>query len=200
MKRQVIAVDIDDVLSSSAAEWVEFSNRQWGTRLTVDDYSEDWARIWQLEHEDMEARAREIHQSGLYGKFKSFEYAYEVLKELSKAYDLVIATSRVQHIQEQTISWLEKHFKDLFKEVHTTGFFDDLKQRGLHRTKANLIKEIGADYLIDDQLKHCLAVSDAGMETILFGDYPWNKMDELPERVTRCANWREIGDYFAARS
>src|SRR5436190_1519493 len=98
MTRQVIAVDIDDVLATSAAEWVEFSNRQWGTRLTVDDYSEDWTRIWQLEHEDTEARALEIHKSGLYGSFQSFEDAYEVLEKLSHDYDLVIATSRVQHI------------------------------------------------------------------------------------------------------
>ncbi|HJQ08525.1 MAG TPA: hypothetical protein VJ836_03545 [Candidatus Saccharimonadales bacterium] len=40
--RRIIAVDIDDVLSASAEGFVVFSNKQWGTRLTLDDYTEDW--------------------------------------------------------------------------------------------------------------------------------------------------------------
>ena len=38
-------------------------------------------------------------------------------------------------------------------------------------TKGMLAKEIKADYLIDDQLKHCSAAAELGIPALLFGVY-----------------------------
>jgi len=38
--KPIIAVDIDDVLANLAQEIVDFSNKNWGTNLTIDDYNE----------------------------------------------------------------------------------------------------------------------------------------------------------------
>lgn len=43
-KLKTIAVDLDDVLAISAQALVEYSNSRWGTRLTVEEYDEDWER------------------------------------------------------------------------------------------------------------------------------------------------------------
>ena len=50
MTKKVIAVDIDDVLAESARNLVEYSNKSWGTNITVDDYDEDWAKLWQVDY------------------------------------------------------------------------------------------------------------------------------------------------------
>ena len=48
--RQIIAIDIDDVLAESAKVFIEYSNNTWGTSLTVGDYIEDWSKMWQVDY------------------------------------------------------------------------------------------------------------------------------------------------------
>jgi len=205
-KKQVIAVDIDDVLAISAAEFVAYSNQRWGTNLKVEDYHEDWSVMWQVDRETEHQRAQEIYNTGFFEAIPHDAAAIDVLKQLSHNYELVVATSRVSVVHKDTLEWLERHFRGLFKDVHMSGIYDavaygPLETGGQHMlTKAELIKRVGADFLIDDQPKHCLAVADLGVETILFGDYGWNRdIGPLPERVTRCADWAAVGEYFAGR-
>ena len=63
-------------------------------------------------------------------------------------------------------------------------------------TKAEICAEIGADYLVDDQPKHCLAAAKAGIKTILFGDYKWNRDTKLMPNMVRAKNWQEVLEYF----
>lgn len=67
-------------------------------------------------------------------------------------------------------------------------------------TKGELAKSIGADYIIDDQIKHVLAAAELGIRGILFGDYAWNKADVLPDNVTRVNDWQEVLNYFETRN
>ena len=204
---KVIAIDVDDVLAASAEAWVKYSNQRWGTNLTVDDYHEDWAKMWSVDRLTESQRAQEIYAARVTRDFPHYPDARVVLEKLSRNYKLVIVTSRVQIalMKQDTLDWLEKYFKGLFEEVHYSGIYDaiaerPLKAEGMHKaTKAQLCREIGADYLIDDQPKHCLAVAEAGIETILFGDYPWNRLKRLPEGVTRCESWLAVSEYFDAR-
>ena len=55
-----------------------------------------------------------------------------------------------------------------------------------------MIEKIGADVLIDDQLKHCLAVVETGRRALLFGDYNWNRQTVLPAGVERVVDWVEV--------
>ncbi|HWB39271.1 MAG TPA: hypothetical protein VG604_03460 [Candidatus Saccharimonadales bacterium] len=198
-QRKTIAVDLDDVLAASAEAWVAFSNQQWGTNLTVEDYQEDWSAAWQVDHATSEERWKDIEEAGVYINVQPNLSATEVLKQLSESYKLVIATSRSAPIYKPTIDWIRQHYGQVFSEVHTSGIFDKgMSDEAIKLTKAQLCREIGADYLIDDQLKHCLAVADAGIEAILFGDYPWNQIDKLPKNVTRCADWPAVLEYFDA--
>ena len=65
MRRLRIAIDVDDVLAENAAGFVAFSNQRWGTTLQVDDYDEHWAKIWNVDNEEVERRAKEFHNSSL---------------------------------------------------------------------------------------------------------------------------------------
>lgn len=65
MRRLRIAIDIDDVLAENAIGFVAFSNERWGTRLSVDDYSEHWSEMWRVDSEEAERRAHAFHDSGI---------------------------------------------------------------------------------------------------------------------------------------
>lgn len=197
--RQVIAVDIDDVLSTYGQSLIEFSNNKWNTKLTIDDIEEDWAKMWKIDHEDSSERADILHKE-LFINLKHNQEAKPVLTRLSKYYDLVITTSRQQKLLNDTQQWLNQYFPNIFKSVNFAGIYD--KPYSFHRdkqTKKELIKDVGADFLIDDQPKHCFSVAEEGKQGLLFGNYPWNQASELPPRVCRVNNWQEVERYFEER-
>lgn len=201
LKKPVIAIDIDDVLAASAEGFVAFSNERWGMNLTVDDYDEHWGKMWQIEHdrEEIERRAAEYHTLGVVGKYQPRSEAEPVLNKLSRRFDLVVVTSRRRMIASETEAWLKGHFPGVFAAVHYAGMWDDDHPNRYDATKTELCREISASYLIDDQLKHCLAAAEAGIPAVLFGRYAWNRVDQLPPHVTRCENWDQVQDYFEER-
>ena len=80
MRRLRIAVDVDDVLAENAAGIVAFSNQRWGTNLTVDDYDEHWAKMWQVDNAEVERRTAEIVSTSLSAGYGHIGGALEVLE------------------------------------------------------------------------------------------------------------------------
>ncbi len=196
MAKQTIAVDLDDVLSASAAGFIAYSNQKWGTNLTVENYHENWAEMWQLDHDATHERWDHFWKSGIVGTFEQYDEAKPVLQKLKQRFRLVIATARHRIVQKETLEWLDVHHKDVFEEVHMAGFYEKSDPEAHKLTKADLLKSIRADYVIDDQPKHCLAAADVGISAVLFGDYSWNRQVKLTDGVTRARNWQEVAEYF----
>lgn len=201
---KTIAVDIDDVLSANAAGFVRYCNQKWGTNLSVDDYTEHWGQMWQVDDHETELRSKHIHEniSEVVGNYSHDESAKEVLKKLSKCYKLVIVTSRRRSVEKDTFEWLEKYFGGIFEEVHFAGIWDTAESldNKVKATKADVLQQVGADYLIDDQPKHCIAAADAGIISLLFGDYKWNRDVELSNNMIRTKTWSDVLEYFNGRS
>ena len=195
----VIAVDIDDVIVAEAEFIVEYSNKYWGHALSIDDYKEHWSDMWQVDHAETERRADILHSPGMVTNYLMIENAHQALEELAKNFRLVILTSRRKVVKEETLNWLSNNFAGLFDEVHFTGFWDSINQGSHLLTKADLTKAIGAQYLIDDQPKHCFAAAEAGVKAVLFGNGAESRNLKLPEGVTRCKNWQEVLEYFNGR-
>jgi uncharacterized HAD superfamily protein len=200
----IIAVDIDDVLSRSAEGFAEYSNQRWQSNITVDHYDEDWAKVWRVSREEAVQRAILFHQAGVVGDYEHFQDAAPALKVLEQSFELVIVTSRREVLMPETDIWLSRHFKGLFKAVHYSGFFDrdshsSLVNTALTLTKADICKRIGVSYLIDDQLKHCVSAAEAGIQTVLFGNYSWNQTKALPLGVDRAHSWQDVLSYFKDR-
>jgi uncharacterized HAD superfamily protein len=195
-KKPIIAVDIDDVLAAEAEFIIAYSNENWGHSLSLEDYKENWGEMWGLDHDAVERRADTLHQTDLVMMYRTIDGAHQALLELKKNYDLIILTSRRRLIQAETSDWIAQNFGDIFDEIHYTGFWDTKDPGGHLRTKGKLLEEIGADYVIDDQSKHCIAASECGIKAILFGDYAGNRSVKLPSDVVRCKNWKEVLEYF----
>ena len=196
-RKLTIAVDVDDVIAAHASAFVEWSNKKYGTHLTVDDYNDHWGEMWKVDLEVTTKRAIEYHDSGIMKEYAIIPGALDVLKELKQRFKLVVLTTRRKVINEITKEWIDRYYPGIFEDIVLSGFFDSLTKESFKLTKGDLAKKIGADFLIDDQLRHVEAAAELGIKGLLFGDYFWNKKDILPPNVTRVKNWQEVKDYFA---
>lgn len=194
MRRLRIAIDIDDTLAANAEAVVAFSNQRWGTRLTVEDYTEHWAQMWRIDLEELERRAQEFYDSREMVSYGHIGDSREVLERLADRHHLMIATARLTQLKGDTLAWIEEHFPGIFAStaVYFADIWNTVDDHSHKMTKAELIQQINADVLVDDQLKHCLAVAERGRRAILFGDYAWNQANELPDLVERCISWTEV--------
>jgi 5'(3')-deoxyribonucleotidase len=199
--KTVIAIDVDEVLASNAPEFVDFSNKRWGTNLNIDDYHEHWGELWRIQDDqEIERRAVAYHHSGSIGRLKPINKAKEVLQELSKSYSLYVLTSRRLIVEKETKDWLDSNFPDVFDRVEFAGIWDKVVKDRMKMTKTDRLKALGVEYFIDDQPRHCFAAAEAGIKTLLFGDYKWNHDLKLPEGVTWVKNWQEVLEYFTRQN
>ena len=196
--RKTIAIDIDDVLADNAGGFVEFSNARWGTHLTPEQYDEHWAKIWEIDNQETERRATIFHESGAFTRYRHDDSALPVLRRLSQDFNLLVLTSRRTQTQGDTRLWLHEHYPGIFTDetIHFAGIWDTVNDQSIARTKGDLVEALGADYLIDDQLKHCQSVALNGKRALLFGNYAWNQTDLLPKGVVRVDDWLAVERYF----
>lgn len=196
MSKPVIAVDIDDVLALSVNKFIEWSNNKFGTNIVFDQYTEDWSLLWGISQAQTTERVKQMYKDGLPAQYSRINESTEVLNKLKPDYELVVATARRKAEHIQTRRWIQEHYPAVFKDVHFAGIWDEITEHSPKKTKARLCKELGVDYLIDDQAKHCLGASQVGVKALLFGEYPWNKNVSLPREIEKVTNWKEVEDYF----
>ena len=198
-EKPIIAVDIDDVIASNAESFVAYSNATFGTHLSVEDYHEHWSEMWGVDHPETLRRSDIFHESGHMGTYGAVDGALEALTELKEKFHLVVLTSRRSSMRKLTQEWVDMQYPGIFSDVVFTSFFDVPAAGNVDKTKAHLLREIGASYIIDDQVKHVLPAAEMGIPGLLFGNYPWNALPQLPENVTRVEDWNAVRVYFSRR-
>lgn len=193
MSKPIIAVDIDDVLLDSAVSVIEHYNATWGTNATTDHWYVLHSSVWNApDSEEVLRRADEYLESEAYFQLQPFSEAVDALRALSERYELHALTGRKDATARLTRQWLKRHFPGIFHSVTFTNMYDQTEVR----SKGDICRQMGAEYLIDDYPAHCISAGAAGVRVVLFGMYPWNRMVKLPEGVTRCNNWAAVLDYF----
>ena len=190
--RQIIAVDVDDVLAHHVEAFLEWSNNKYGTSFTIEDYTDHWTDLWSLSHEETEKRALLFHMERQHRHFKPRKDALEVLEYLNKDYDLVIITARRREVIDDSKEWLDEHFPDIFTDVRFVPIWEDDRKA----TKAAICREIGATYLIDDMVRHCNLAAEGNVQALLFGDYKWNRNEILSDGVIKVNDWQGIKRFF----
>jgi 5'(3')-deoxyribonucleotidase len=184
------------VLAAHIEAFIEFSNKHNDTHLTPDDYSEHWGEVWAINHDAVERRALEFHTPEIVGNFGVIDEAERALRSLKKHSDLIVVTARPKHTIDTTNIWLKQHFQGVFSDVHFVPVWEPNNKV----TKADICKNIGADYLIDDLIRHCNVAADSGITALLFGEYGWKQREEIHPEVIRVKNWQEVLEYFDGRS
>jgi 5'(3')-deoxyribonucleotidase len=199
MLKPIIAVDIDDVLAHHAEAIVAYSNKTFGPGHSLDNYTEHWAAFWNVDLQETQKRAHEYHLTDDMAGYRAHDTAFDVLEKLKKNYRLIIVTARRQQVVSITKDWIKKYFPGVFDDIYHIGIWDVIKDDSHQLTKADLCVELGVSYLIDDQIKHCNAAAAAGIEAVLFGDYPWQG-DEVNTKVHRCHDWPAVERFFNERA
>lgn len=193
--KPVIAVDIDDVLAKFVGTFTDYSNRRWGGDYKVDNYTEDWVSFWEVSYVEAVRRREEMKALEFNVSLPVLDKSYEVLRRLKDGYQLVTVTSRPKDIADLTNRWLKENFPKIFDESYFVGIWDSLpgehkiiEKQKMH--KGQFLRDVvGADYLIDDHAKHTNGAADFGIESLLFGNYGWNRNAEIVNGVTRVADW-----------
>jgi FMN phosphatase YigB (HAD superfamily) len=199
-KKQIIAVDLDDVLGNENHAMMRFINQRHGFKHTPDDYNvigdygPYWWDIWGVGEEKGREWYEEFVEAKLTEKIhiEPLTGALEVLRHLKEHFDLVIITSRRAILAEVSEKWLVEHYPKLFNGIH----FVEVWGKGAKVTKAQICNEIGAAYLIDDNAEHCKFAQEAGVQALLFGDYGWNRAISVAPGVIRVGDWRAVQEYF----
>lgn len=191
---KTIAVDIDEVLARHNHTLALFHNEHYGTNHSEDSYFTDlWAEVWGVSPEETERRAVEFHDTGQHALLEVVPGALEALLELKKTHRLVAVTVRRKQVIDITHRWLLEFYPEVFDDVRFVHFWDEKNTK----TKAEICQDIGANWLIDDSIKHVSQMGAFGRKGLLFGDYAWNQAEALPDDVVRMRNWKEVLKYFS---
>src|SRR5579862_2110664 len=203
--KPIIAIDIDDVLADEAEGVQRFVQQEYGHTHKADDdlfegpYNTYWEDRWQLQQglsrEEAENRFEAFLASPIKDDLKVVEGALKAIQELKRNYELVVVTSRYGRQLQTTQPWLEKHFPETFKRLEFVALWNKDKSA----TKATIAKEIGADYLVDDNADHCALAAEEGITALLFGEQGWNRNVLEAPGIIRVKNWEEVLEYFNGR-
>ncbi|ORX36841.1 HAD-like domain-containing protein [Kockovaella imperatae] len=215
-----IAVDMDDVLCQTNGTIVEMHNEIWKTEppLELADFKNYlyWQnRGWSSPTETVKMVAR-LFDEGLCHRAQPIPGVKEGLLRLKQmGYSLIIVTARGERERKWTEDWIATHLPDIFDEIHFTGAFAHVyttaQEKEGHvakkavmshhkRSKADVVHETEALFLIDDSAENALDASRSKTpcQVLLFGDWPWNRIirdpdDRLPEDVILYVDAKDKG-------
>ncbi len=201
MNKTIIAVDLDDVIVETAPGVIDHYAKKYGVKVPLEKfYSKDFKGVWGTpDGVTAVRRVNEFLESPEYYHSVPIIEATETIRWLRNKYELHIVTGRPSLVEEATRQWLERHFPDIFETVIFTNSYMSGDKEANIRSKGDVCLQLGATVLIDYNLEHALSAADAGLQVLLFGDYPWNRTDKLPSSVRRVQAWSEIREYFDAQ-
>jgi uncharacterized HAD superfamily protein len=196
--KEAIAVDIDEVLFPMAATLLDYYNGEHGTKYRLEQMTSYFLEDLTGETEQEMLKKIEAYlATEHYQKGKPIAGAIEAIHSLREKYRLVVITSRDHFYRGSTERFLDEHFGGLYDELYYTHDEHEPEKR---KSKYEICQEIGAVALVDDHLKYVISCAEHGIKGVLFGDYPWNQADKLPDGVVRAKNWQEVLEYFGGRS
>ncbi|CAN5403684.1 hypothetical protein BH10PAT3_BH10PAT3_7770 [soil metagenome] len=197
MKRETIAVDVDEVLFPMAPTFLTYHNDTHGTSFTTDEMTSYYVEELTGETEaQMLAKIDAYLETEHYTAGLPVEGSVESIKKLRERYRLVLITARQSSYRGSTEAFIGKHFEGLFDDLRYTH---NLEAPEIYIPKSGICKELGASALIDDSLSNVKDCAAQGIRSVLFGSYTWNQTTELPEGVTRCADWPAVLEHFSGR-
>lgn len=185
MTRKVIAVDCDDVLVASTEMLVTEYNKKYGTDISLLTAHDHGVDQWQVR--DIQTVIDRLTDIQIAHNVEILEGAVDQLRRLADIHELHIITARPIETELVTLRLVENSFKNIFTSIEHVGH---------EGSKGEVCARLGADVLVDDNLKHIEEALKYGVSSgIWFGDYPWQKQ-EIPPFIVRCKNWAEVGAYF----
>lgn len=195
MSKEVIAVDVDEVLFPFVANFLEHDKAIHGGDTEPKHFTTyEFKDVLGIELDEAVARCYDFCATD-HSHIEPIDQAKDAIIRLSQDYELAIVTARHPQFEANTARWLDQYLDGFFSSTVHIGHALVVENP---KKKIDICSDLGAIALIDDSLSHVTECAEAGVEGILFGDYPWNQADVLPEGVTRCLDWRAVLEHFDA--
>lgn len=189
-----IGIDFDDVVADSMRAIATLHNKKYGTNFKKDDafsykVNEVWGGTKEEWREKLDAFLSTDHLMDLDPMAGSL-LGIDALKK--QGHELYIVTARGEGDIPATERWIERHFPNVFKDVHYCGLIAGIRitKETTRRTKSQVCNEHGIELMIDDNPDFAKECAAEGVKVMLF-DQPWNR-GELPPGVERVYSWDEI--------
>merc|ERR1712146_122320 len=112
------------------------------------------------------------HSTQFFHDIETLPGAKEGLEALKERYELHLVTSRQTDIEQDTRSYIDKHFPGIFDGMNFGNHFG---VSGKKTSKPEMCKQINAVGLLDDSLDYARQCSEVGIPTYVFGEYGWNR-------------------------
>ena len=202
MNKRCIAIDIDDVIADSTESVRLLANKRTGSNLTKDHYripGEYWGyyeRVWR-EHGlqdkvsflnlDNDMAVDQLHVPLLAGA----EFGVSVLLQKE---EVILMTSRDPSWELATERWIKHHFGNKCPKI----YFAKNHKYSSEKTKGELCLELGVNWLIDDNVEHCLSAVKVGVGAVLFGEYGWHQ--NKPNELVHCKDWPAVIEFFNGKA
>ncbi len=192
-RKRIIAVDFDDVVIRTMMPLLKHYEDRYGVVVGPEHaYGRD-PTPWGVGFDEVITRVELFHQIEQPKDFQAVIGARDALLALTKTSELHVITGRSSRIAGTTKEVIDEYFPGIFRSINFTGIFDKTSI-----TKSSICLQLGVELLIDDHLGHVMDVAECGIDTLLFGDYPWNQADVLPKRVRRVDGWGEVLEILGA--
>ena len=191
--KPVLAVDIDDTMVTSEAALAAYHNHLFPEMPSVlgGFYEFDFENADPGYRKKITEEITKLLKSDEFYKLQPEPGSQSAIKKLGQKYHLVLITARPSFMQKRTVEWIEQHFEGRFQESRFVGA-DVWGHVNLRATKKDALKELQASIFIEDSLKHVTDAAKLGIRGVLFGDYTWNRTDDLPKGVVRAKDWAEV--------
>ena len=188
-----IAVDCDEVLAGLLEKFIMFHNREYGTSLSRKDFHSYYLRgIIGITFDEEKKRFSHFLRTDYFRSIQPILHAKETLGNLrGMGFEMEVVTSRPPEMIDSTHDWIWMHYKGIFSKVH---FSENHALRTGGKTKGEICHEIGADFMIEDDLKYIPDITLRGIKVLLY-DAPWNR-NYQQENVVRVNSWKDIEKYL----
>ncbi len=197
MKKR-IAVDIDEVLYPFVENLIKFYNQRNGTSFTKEQMLS--CRFWEsfgLSEGEEIPYMLAFFNSSEFRNVLPIQGSREAILSLSQRHSLGIITSRSESVKNETIFWLNNYYLGAFSDVHfaENPFAKNSIWKNGSKRKLEICLDSNYDVLIDDNLYFAKDCAEY-VKVLLFGNYPWNKSNNLHSRVKKVENWQEVLEYL----
>lgn len=185
-----LAIDNDDVLINLIDSLLQFNNENYGVNNNRTELKQfELEPLWNVTIEEALRRVDEFWQSDYFANLEPVDGAFDAVQKLKEKYDLYVLTARPEEVQMETKLAIDKHFPDLFTNVHFAPAFGNGKKQ-----KVEVCKELGIEILIDDGIHNLELCAPEGIKCYLFTT-PWNEHhteEELKAKnIVRIKNWKD---------
>ena len=187
-----IGVDIDEVLADFNASFIEYCNRRFGKVLKREDFvSSNYSNFLEKTAEETIEIVDDFYQSVYFEKIIPLFDSVNAISYLSHLNKLFVVTSRPDFLISSTKKWVYDNFGNNFLGIfHSSNHYTNRQNCG--KSKVEICRNLNVDLLIDDSLDYTIQCSKAGMDSLLFGNYPWNQNGRLPMNIHRVKDWQEV--------